>query len=125
MATNKANKVTSGLLFGNNEPEERTSPETIELLNELTKQVFTSDDVETRTDLKDNQLLKFAVCRAYAEEFDIPVITDILETYSIYSISKGRKSREEFTKLASSITGYSVESEGRVRSIPDNLLGRS
>jgi len=122
----KGKDVTSALVMGNNEEEVvNETPETIEILNELTKQVFQSDKVETRTDLKDNQLLKFAVCRAYADEFDIPVIKDVLEMYSIYAISKGRKSREEFTKLASSITGYSVEAEGRVKSIPDNLLGRS
>ena len=123
----KAKQVTKSLVFGGNggETKEKETPETIELLNELTKQIFQSDNVETRTDLKENQLLKFAVARAYADRFDIPVIKSVLETYSIYAISKGRKSRDEFTKLASSITGYSVEAEGRAKSIPDNLLGRS
>lgn len=128
MAKKDQNDITSGIILPKqNEPDsgvESSGSEMLEYLNEITNKVYSTDDVEVKTELNDKQIISFSRANTYANIFNIPVVKELLKDICVYSISKNRKSRKEFTQLAQGLGGFISNMEAEPKSIKDNLMGR-
>ena len=94
----------------------------VEIFEKVTEQIYNKVDIELKTELNDRQILAFASAKSFSEKFNIPVISEIVDSISVYSVSRSRKGRKEFENIAKANLGMHNEDEGR--SIPDRLLGR-
>jgi len=117
---------TSSNIFGVNkiqEPvEDSKNHELIELLLNLSEQIFSQENIEIKTVLEPKQVLPFSRAKLYGEIFEVPVVQNMVKIVSIYNISKGGRSRKEFGELAKSILSYTSEQE-KQKSLPKHLLG--
>lgn len=117
---------TTKNLFGDNtaintENSENKSHDTIELLLKLSEQIFSREDIDIKTVLNKRQVVAFAQASLYADIFNVPVVKNMVEKLSIYSISENGLSRKEFTELAKSIMSYTNDQDRQTLS--KHLLG--
>ena len=130
MATKKKdqNKITEDVIFSDNHDEEavldNTPNEMIAYLDRITEKVFSKNDIEVKTELNDTQIVKFSRARSYAKVFSVDIINDIIDDICIFSVSKNRKSRKEFTQLAQGMGSYLSGVEPEQKTLLNNLVGR-
>ena len=121
-------KIT-GQLTGNIQAErERPVNEEVEThLSESLKmiaEVFSKTDVEVKTDLTERQIVHFSRGKIYADIYDVPLMSMLVDHLAIYSISKNRKSRKEFTEVAKSFNNYGGVDDLEPRGRLDRLFGK-
>lgn len=62
-------------------------------------EMFSSDDIAIKTDLTKRQILSIARGLFYAERYDSEVMRTFINHVLTLSVSKNRKSRDEFVRL--------------------------
>lgn len=95
----------------------------VEIFSKIMDQTFSTDQLELKTELVDKQLMVFSEARLFAEHHSSPLISSLLEFYSLYAISKNRKGRKEFESIAKASFSTLNEDEEQRQSIPARLLG--
>ena len=105
-------------------PEQKTAEDSAkdELLLKIIEEVFSKKDIEVKTDINDPQVIAFSKGKLYANRYNSEIVKEFVDLLSVYSVSKGRKSRKEFKEISVALNSMtSAEEEPRIR---DRLLGK-
>ena len=89
-------------IFGNGIPPKVESPQD-EIMKEILREVFSVENIEVKTDLKDSQILAFTQAELFADAYQVPLLKTAVDRLSIRLISKNRLGRKEFTEIAKSL----------------------
>lgn len=120
----KAIKAIDDILFD-------VSPEAIQSSNDndqndlslkIIEKVFDTNDIEVKSDYSARQVMTFAKGKLYAKKYKSSLISDLIDNYSIYAVSKDRKSRKEFSDIAKAFN--SMQPDEVMPSIKNRLLGK-
>lgn len=84
-----------------------------DFFKEVVKNVYAYDNPATKSDLTPAQIPAMARGYAVAELYDIPVLKQYIDNILILSFSKNRKSREEFTRIATAVQTPTMPEEER------------
>lgn len=96
--------------------ETETPNEKLEMLSALVKENYSAKDVEVKTELDMRQIEAYSVGILFAERYKNPLVRDLVHNLMKLSISKGRKSRQEFAGIAKATLG------GFNEEVPDTSL---
>lgn len=88
------------------EPDEVKEEIREELTLKVIDEVFSTKDIEVKTELSDRQIIQFTRGHMFHSIFGSPRMLQLVNTLAVYSVSKGRKGRKEFTDIAKSINSY-------------------
>jgi hypothetical protein len=69
-------------------------------MQEVSKQIFSKDNIEVKTDLNTNQINALTKGLLFAETFNVSLMERLCNTIMVLSVSKDRKGRKEFTEIA-------------------------
>lgn len=78
-------------------------------LEMLNSEVYSTENIEVKTDLSQEQINAMAKMVSFAEYFKIPVLESFSNNYMKLQVSKDRKGRGEFTQIATSANGTPQE----------------
>lgn len=70
-----------------------------EMLNKTIREVFSTDNIEVRTDLNVNQINALSKGLLFADHFNSDILRKLCKNIMSLSLSKDRKSRGEFVDL--------------------------
>ena len=115
----------SASLFGNGDVPQALQPNpSVEIFKSITKEIYSTKNLELKTELNDTQIIAFSQARAFSKKYKVPLLAEFVKNISLYSISKSRKGRKEFEAIskANLQMAGSVE-ERETPSIPARLLG--
>jgi len=96
----------------------------VEIFDKITKEMFSSKNIELKTEVNDAQIMAFSQARAFAKRYKTPLLAEFVNNISKYSISRNRKSRKEYGEVAKANLQMASTEEREARSIPDRLMGR-
>lgn len=71
-------------------------------LEEIVKEIYSTKDIEVKTDLSQEQVNAVAKMVSFSEHFNVPILEKFANNYMKLMISKDRKGRGEFTQIATS-----------------------
>ena len=112
-------------LFGNGDVPHVLQPNpSVEIFKSITKEIYSTKNLELKTELNDNQIMAFSQARAFAKKYSVPLLAEFVKNISKYSISKGRKGRKEFTDISKANLQLASGEDRETQSIPSRLLGR-
>ena len=115
----------SASLFGNGDVPQAIQPNpTVEIFKSITKEIYSTKNLELKTELNDRQIMAFSQARAFAKMYGVPLLAEFVKNISKYSKSKNRKGRKEFTDISKANLQMAAVEERERASIPDRLLGR-
>lgn len=115
----------SASLFGNGDVPQAMQPNpNVEIFKSITKEIYSTKNLELKTELNDNQIMAFSQARAFSKKYGVPLLAEFVKNISKYSISKGRKGRKEFESISKANLQMLSGDERENPSIPDRLLGR-
>lgn len=100
--------TTNLLITPSVKPEEKQADKTEDdsrndFLNAIVSNVYNPENPATKSDLTPAQIPAMARAYAVADLYDIPVLKKYVEHILVLSFSKNRKSREEFTRVATAV----------------------
>jgi len=95
-----------GDLFGKKDDADPENEVRDELTLKVIDEVFSTKDIEVKTELNDRQIIQFTRGHMFHSVFGSPRMLQLVNTLAIYSVSKGRKGRKEFTDIAKSINSF-------------------
>lgn len=104
------------------ETETSANDERIQMLNALVKENYSTDNVAVKTDIDMRQIEAYSVGLLFAERFKNNLIRDLVNNFMTLSISKKRKSREEYTSIAKSMVG-GYQEDVPTSNLKSRLLG--
>lgn len=104
-------------------PQPQVNP-SVEIFGKITKEIYSVNNIELKTELNDAQIMAFSQARAFANKYKVPLLAEFVKNISKYSISRNRKGRKEFESIAKANLQMAGNDEQERRSIPDRLLGR-
>lgn len=67
---------------------------------EVSKQIFSKDDIEVKTDINTAQINALTKGKLFAKTFNCSIMDDLCEQIMLLSVSKDRRSRKEFTEIS-------------------------
>ena len=110
-------------LMGDNknitESEENTRDD---LLLKIIDEVYSTENIEVKTDLTQDQIITFTRAKLFHKKFGSELMLELVNELAIYSVSKDRKGRKEFTEISKALNSREdAESDPRIR---ERLLGR-
>ena len=76
---------------------------TNELLLKIIEETYSKENIEVKTHLSEAQILAFSKGRLYSDTYKLPIIDNLIKHISVYSVSKDRLSRKEFTEIAKAV----------------------
>ena len=108
MENDKITPFILGDLFKDKELDDTENKEEVreELTLKVIDEVFSTKDIEVKTELSDRQIIQFTRGPMFHSIFGSPRMLQLVNTLAIYSVSKGRKGRKEFTDIAKSINSF-------------------
>ena len=109
-------------LLGEKDIETNSPSKKEDLMDRLIQENFNTNNIEIRTDLTDKQIMAFSIGKVYAETFNVSIVNDFMDFIMKRSLSKKRKSREEFLEVGKSAM-QNIE-EDIPESFNERLLGR-
>lgn len=123
MAKKKLLDPLTPFLMGDNknivDKEENTRDE---LLLKIIDEVYSTDNIEVKTDLTKDQIITFTRAKLFHKKFGSDLMLDLITELAIYSVSDDRKGRKEFTEISKALNSREdAETDPRIR---DRLLGR-
>lgn len=77
-----------------------------ELTLKVIDEVFSKKDIEVKTDLNEAQVIHFSRGHIFHSLYNSPLMLELINTMSIYSVSKKRLGRKEFTDIAKAVNSY-------------------
>ena len=95
----------------------------VEIFDKITKEMFSTKNIELKTEVNDAQIMAFSKGRAFAKRYKVPLLAEFINNISKYSISKNRKSRKEYGEVAKANLQMASVEERESRSIPARLFG--
>ena len=112
----------SKTIFGDEIPQGAQISPQVQIYGKVTDEIYSTEDIELKTELNDRQVLAFASATVFADKFDIPILHDIVNRISVYAVSNKRQGRKEFADISKASLGMAREDDGT--GIPERLLGR-
>jgi len=94
----------------------------VEIFDKVSTEIFSKKSIELKTDLNDQQVMAFARANVFARKYKRPLLKALVREYSIYAVSRGRRSRKEFENVAKANLGMSMDDNRQA--IPDRIMGR-
>jgi hypothetical protein len=94
---NEYREPVSRGIFENAQTADETVRDTA--LRRAVEEMFSDDDIAIKTDLTKRQILSLARAMFYAEKYDSDAMRSFVHHILTLSVSKNRKSREEFVRL--------------------------
>lgn len=91
-----------------------------EYILKIIDEVFSKEDIELKTDLSTDQIIKITKGQIFAERYNCSIMDKLCNKIMILSVSKNRSSRKEFTEISKSVSG---PQEPDLPSIKTRLLG--
>lgn len=122
MPKNKENPITAFLLTP--EPVQKVEGDLTvrdEYILKIIDEVFSTKDIQVKTDLTVRQIKAFAKGEIFAEEYNCDIMKKLCNKMMILSVSKDRKGRKEFTEISKSI--QAPLEEDMTPTIKTRLLG--
>ena len=112
-------------LFGTGGEMNQTPPPnpSVEIFGKITKEIYSTKNLELKTELNDAQIMAFSQARAFANKYKVPLLNEFVRNLSKYSISRNRKGRKEFESIAKANLQMAGNEEREQRSIPARLFG--
>lgn len=102
--------------------EESPQPSQRELfLDKMIGEIFSTKDIDLKTDINDKQVLVFSRAKIYAKTFNMPLVMEFCDSIKILSISKGRKSRGELVDVTKG--GSGLDEPLNVNTFSNRFLG--
>lgn len=93
-----------------------------ELLLKIIDEVYSTENIEVKTELNEAQITTFTRAKLYHKKFGSKLILELVNELAIYSVSNGRKGRKEFTEISKALNSREAEeTDPRIR---ERLLGR-
>lgn len=94
-----------------------------EYLGKIVEEVYSVEDIEVKTDLNQAQIDAYSLAQEFHARYNVPVLEGVVKRRMVLAVSKGRKGRKEFARIASSIYAMnSVEPENK--GILPRLIGK-
>lgn len=93
----------------------------VEIFGKVTKEIYSTKNLELKTELNDMQIMAFSQARAFAKRYKVPLLEEFVKNISKYSISRSRKGRKEFENIAKANFQMVSGDVGEDRSIPQRL----
>jgi len=84
-----------------------------EHLKKMFDEIYSKADVEVKTDINAAQIIALSKGLIYAGRYKNTMMAELCQTVMTLSISKDRKSRGEFTKIAQGVTSPQMPIEER------------
>lgn len=114
--------LTPFLMGDNNKVKESDESPRDELLLKIIDEVYSTDNIEVKTDLTPDQIIAFTRGKLYHKKFGSELMLNTVNELAIYSVSKDRKGRKEFTEISKALNSREAdETDPRIR---ERLLGR-
>lgn len=98
------NDFLGGAIIPNN-PE----PSDSKYLELLVEEIYSTKDIDLKTDLTQDQINAVAKMDSFADFFEIPMLKAFGDKFLRLQVSKDRQSRKEFTQIASTATNPQPE----------------
>lgn len=76
-------------------------------MQEVSKQIFSKDNIEVKTDLNTNQINALTKGLLFADTYGVSLMRNLCNTIMVLSVSKDRKGRKEFTEIAKTFNNES------------------
>ena len=96
----------------------------VEIFSNITKEIYSTKNLELKTELNDKQIMAFSQARAFAKIYKVPLLATFVRNISLYSISKNRKGRKEFSDISKANLQMAGADEKEPSSIPARIFGR-
>ena len=109
-------------LFGEDIEKEKAPDEMEQLKIKMLEEIYSTKKIEVKTDLNPLQIMAFSRAKLFASEFDCEIMSQFVDLIAIFSVSKGRKSRQEFTEIAKALNNAHSENE-QEQKLSERLLG--
>lgn len=68
-------------------------------LEVLIKNFYNTENMELKADIKENEIIIFALAQEYAQIFHQPIVSDLVNKIFKISVSKNRGGRKEFENI--------------------------
>lgn len=107
-------------IYNIEEPQEENSK--LELLKNATAEVYSKENIETRTDLDDSMIMLIGNGKFFSKRYNLSILDTYLNDIMTLRLSKGRKSRGEHTAIAKALL-QSEQEESQKPSMMDKLFG--
>jgi hypothetical protein len=76
-------------------------------MQEVSKQIFSTDNIEVKTDLTTSQINALAKGHLFAETYGVSLMANLCNRIEVLLVSKDRKGRKEFTEIAKTFNNES------------------
>lgn len=73
--------------------------------SKITEKMYSIDNIKMITDLSDKSIGKLIKLYAFAEEYELPMLRDLSDTFIELRVSKDRQGRGEAVSMAQAILG--------------------
>jgi len=106
-------------------PIEQEAPVNVEAehLKQMFDMIYSTDNIEVKTDLTPPQILAITKLSIYGTTFGIDIANQIAHKFMELSVSKNRLGRKEFTEISKATQSPSIELG--TPTIQEKLLGGS
>lgn len=95
-----------------------------ELGLKILDEVYSTKDIDVKTDLTANQIVVFTRAEMYHEKYQSPLVDLLLKRMSIRLVSKDRKGRKEFTEIAKALNTMLGGDPMATPSLSDRFFGK-
>jgi hypothetical protein len=72
-------------------------------MQEVSKQIFSKNDIELKTDINTMQINALTKGLLYAETYNVSIMKNLCDWQMILAVSKDRRSRKEFTEISKNL----------------------
>jgi len=120
---NKQIDFTSALFGENQLQSDPIINPHVEIFSNITKEIYSTKNLELKTELNDKQIMAFSQARAFSKRYKVPLLAEFVKNISLYSISKNRKGRKEFSEISKANLQMAGTEERERMSIPERLFG--
>lgn len=78
-------------------------------MQEVSKQIFSKNDIELKTDINVPQINALTKGMLYADTYNVGIMKELCKWIMILSVSKDRRSRKEFTEISKNLQPDSTD----------------
>lgn len=103
-------------------PIQNDNNDRLEMLNAITEQNYSTENIQVKTELNVAQVQAFAIGTVFANRYKNKLIKELIDEIMKNNLSKNRQSRKESIDVAKSMLGSQVETE-RSNDLKTRLIG--
>lgn len=120
---NKVTKKVNSFLFT---PEQNNNLDTEDFndkhLEKIIEEIYSTDNIEVKTDLNENEIRAITKGQLYAEKYKCNIVDNLCNKLMILKVSNKRMGRKEFKEISQSMQPSYPEEQ--TMSIPQRLFGK-